>query len=197
MMEERRQYFRIDDLMGVSFSVLGAQEAKLFIEEVKQHNGSIDYASNFDNRIHTLLDACKVQSPLAAELLDLLNKKLNFIVSQLDVDTGMVESIDYTMMTVNVSACGMAFVTNQRLNAGQILKLDLKLLPAELKVVTLAKVVACEVRVEEENEPQGKYFLRLSFPQISPTDQELLIQHVVKKQSTQLRQQRREKELEQ
>jgi hypothetical protein len=189
MMEERRKYFRIDDLLGLSFSLLGAEEAKLFVEEVKQNNGAIDYAANFDNRIHTLLDACKVQSPLAAELLDLLNKKLNFIVSQFDVDQHASPAVDYQMTEVNISACGMGFVEARLLQAGQILKLDLRLSPEELTIVTLAKVVACEAL------DGGLYFLRLSFPQISTTDQELLIQHVVKKQSAQLRQRRRESEL--
>jgi len=189
MLEERRKYFRIDDYLGLAYSLLGAEEAKLFVEEVKQNNGAIDYAANFDNRIHTLLGACKVQSPLAAELLDLLNKKLNFIVSQLDVDGAPSAVVDYRMSSVNISACGMGFVDKQPLQTGQILKLDLRLSPEELTIVTLAQVVACEEL------PENEYFLRLSFPQISSTDQELLIQHVVKKQSAQLRQRRREEEL--
>ena len=188
-MEERRKYFRIDDDLGVFYTLLGAEESKLFVEEVKQNNGAIDYAANFDNRIHTLLDACKVQSPLAAELLDLLNKKLNFIVSQLDVDQHARAPVDYRMTEVNISACGMGFIDKQLLRRGQILKLDLRLSPEELTIVTLAEVVACE------HLDDGQYFLRLNFPQISSSDQELLIQHVVKKQSAQLRQRRREGEL--
>jgi len=191
MLEERRKYFRIDDSVGLAFSLLGAEEAKLFVAEVKQNNGAIDYAANFDNRIHTLLGACKVQSPLAAELLDLLNKKLNFIVSQLEVEGAPSTPVEFRVSAVSISACGMGFVDKQPLQAGQILKLDLRLSPEELTIVTLAKVVACEAL------EQGEYFLRLSFPQISPTDEELLIQHVVKKQSAQLRQRRQKEVLQQ
>ena len=78
MTEERRRYFRIDDSMGVAYRILGDAESKALAKETKGRVGSIDYAANFDNRIHTLLDSCKLQSPIAAELLDLLNKKLNY-----------------------------------------------------------------------------------------------------------------------
>ncbi len=192
MMEERRQYFRINDSMGITYRLLGKEEAKVFTKEVRSHQGAIDYAANFDNRIHTLLDACKVQSPIAAELLGLLNKKLNFIVSQMDIDSSLPKTEPYSVREVNVSACGMGFANSEMLKVGQILQLDIVVLPAELTIVTLAEVVACELREPEEVVDDNYYFLRLSFPDISQTDQELLIQHIVKKQSAQLLQKRRE-----
>jgi hypothetical protein len=53
-------------------------------------------------------------------------------------------------------------------------------------------VVACELVESEKIIGDCCYFLRLSFPDMSQTDQELLIQHIVKKQSSQLLQKRRE-----
>ena len=76
MSDERRRYFRIDETLGVSYQLLSDQEAEGFAVQ----GGDIDYAANFDNRIQTLLDACKIESPVTAELIDLVNKKLNFII---------------------------------------------------------------------------------------------------------------------
>ena len=154
MSEERRRYFRIDDSMGIAYRLLGTEESKALTKESKERVGPIDYAANFDNRIHTLLDSCKVQSPIAAELLDLLNKKLNFMVAQMDIDTDLMKSVAYTMRQVNVSACGLAFDTEELLKPGQMLQLDIMLHPEELKLMALAKVVACKAVDSEENFPE-------------------------------------------
>lgn len=192
MFIERRQYFRIDDSMGISYRLLGKEETRVFTAEVRSHQGAIDYSANFDNRIHTLLDACKVQTPIAAELLGLLNKKLNFVIGQMDIDTRVVKSDPYPIRDVSVSACGMGFTGSEVLKVGQMLQLDIVLLPTELKIVTLAEVVACELLESEKIVGDCRHFLRLSFPDMSQTDQELLIQHIIKKQSSQLLQKRRE-----
>ena len=105
MTEERRRYFRIDDSMGISYQRLGAAEAKAFALQAREHGSNFDFSANFDNRIQTLLDACKIQTPLAAELIDLVNKKLNFVIRQMDIDSELMHRIAYTLRQVNVSAC--------------------------------------------------------------------------------------------
>lgn len=184
MTEERRRYFRIDDSMGVAYRPLGAEEAKAFARQASEHGSNFDYAANFDNRIQTLLDACRIQAPLAAELVDLMNKKLNFVIQQMDIDSALMQSIAYTMKQVNISACGMAFGTDELLEKGRKLQLDIILHPSELHVVALAEVVACQP-LDNRDEVDGMhYFLRLNFTEINHNDQELLIQHIVKRQSS-------------
>ena len=117
MPEERRRYFRIDDTIGLSYRVLGTQEAKVFAEQTRNQGSNFDFAANFDNRIQTLLDACRIQSPLAAELIDLMNKKLNFVVRQMDVDTELMHKVAYTLRQVNVSACGSIRKDSRRRSA--------------------------------------------------------------------------------
>lgn len=190
MTEERRRYFRIDDTLGVSFRRLTPEEIASFAERAGQHGGNFDLASNFDNRIQTLLDACRIQNPVAAEILDLMNKKLNVVLRQLDVDSELLQSIAYELKQVNVSACGLAFSCGERFNRGDILQLDLLLKPADLHVVSMAEVVACEA-VENDDSEQAEFFLRVNFVELNSNDQELLIQHVVKRQSKLLKDRRR------
>lgn len=192
MTQERRRYFRIDDSMGISYRLLGAEEAKAFAQEAKEHGNNFDFAANFDNRIQTLLDACRVQSPLAAELVDLMNKKLNFVIRQMDIDSELMHKIAYNLRQVNVSACGLAFANTEVLAKGQMLQLDIILQPSELHVVALAEVVDCSPISEEDAVADECCFVRLNFTNISNNDEELLIQHIVKRQSTLLKQRRRE-----
>lgn len=190
MSEERRRFFRIDDSMGVAYRCLGSEEALVFARQSREQGSNFDYAANFDNRIQTLLDACRVQSPIAAELVDLLNKKLNFMVQQLDIDSGLIQSIAYSMKRVNVSACGMAFTVLEALPVGQSVQLDILLHPSELHVMTMAAVVACEPMDEVDEQGRQQYFVRMDFMEINNSDQELLIQHIVKRQSALLKLQR-------
>lgn len=190
MSEERRRFFRIDDSMGVAYRCLGSEEARVFTQQSREQGSNFDYAANFDNRIQTLLDACRVQSPIAAELVDLLNKKLNFMVQQLDIDSSLIQSIAYSMEQVNVSACGIAFCIPEALPVGQSVQLDILLHPSELHVMILAAVVACEPIDEVDERNAQQYFVRMDFAEINNSDQELLIQHIVKRQTTLMKLQR-------
>jgi c-di-GMP-binding flagellar brake protein YcgR len=196
MNKERRRFFRIDDSLGVSYHRMGSEEAKVLSEEITQGSGEFDYMSNFDNRIQTLLDGCRVQSPVAAELVDLINKKLNFVIQQVNIDTKLMQQITYSLRQVNISACGMAFVNEERLEQEQLLQLELMLQPSELKIRVLARVVACESMVLDEAQTEQQFFLRLNFEMIKADDQELLIQHIVKRQSFQFKKKRQELQFE-
>ena len=187
MKQERRRFFRIDDIVGVCYRRLGPEEARVFAAKAREHGGNFDYAANFDNRIQTLLDSCRIQTPVAAELLDLLNKKLNFVMRQMDIEAGLLQQIAYELKQVNISACGMAFANDEYLDRGEMLQLDILLKPGDLQVVALAEVVASEPLEPEPADGDRQWFLRLNFVELNPNDQELLIQHVVKRQSAALK----------
>lgn len=194
MTAERRRYFRIDDTIGLSFRKLSSEEARVFSEQSSQHGGNFDLASNFDNRIQTLLEACRIQNPVAAELIDLMNKKLNFVIGQMDVDSQILQKIAYDLKQVNVSACGVAFACDEALEKSDKVQLDLFLQPGDLHVVALGEVVDCEPLEDGEEDRDNRFFLRLNFLDLNANDQELLIQHVVRRQSKILKEQRREQE---
>jgi hypothetical protein len=184
---ERRRYFRITDDMGIYYRVLARDEAQELAKDRRDSSGGFDFVSNFDNRIQTLLESCKIQSPLAAELLDLINKKLNFVIQQMDVDSELMQKVAYTMREVNVSACGVAFPNQEALKPGELIQLDIMLYPSEVRISSVAKVSACEPLDLDEAIGDYRYFLRVNFVEINATDQEVLIQHVVKKQGSSLK----------
>lgn len=191
MKEERRRYFRVDDFMGVSYRCIGSEEAGAFVEQAKKNDGTFDLTANFDNRIQTLLDACKIQAPMAAELIDLMNKKLNFIMAQMDIDANGMHKLACSPRPVNVSACGIAFANEEVLEQGQLLQLDIILQPSDLHIAVIAQVIECVHLDEKQAAGELSCFMRLNFTEINSYDQELLIQHVVKRQSEILKQKRR------
>jgi len=185
MAEERRRYFRINDAIGVAYRLVDDSEAESLAQAASDNSDGFDFVSNFDNRIQTLLESCKIQSPLAAELLSLMNQKLNFVIQQVGIDAELINSVAYQLRQSNISACGLAFANEEALDIGQKLHLDLMLHPSEMRISSLAVVVGCE-KLDEASDGLD-YFLRLNFDSLNPTDQELLIQHVVQRQGVQLR----------
>lgn len=178
--EERRKYFRVRDVVGLDFHALGPEEVKAHNQR-KHETGYFAYTSNFDNRIHTLLDAVRVQNPAAAEVLDLINKKINFLTSRLDTEGDLVRPVGLETRPVSLSACGISFHVGEYLSVGSMVHLDMVLKPEELHLSSLARVVECNEHDLES--PGAEYYLRLEFEGINPTDEELLIQHVMRRQN--------------
>jgi c-di-GMP-binding flagellar brake protein YcgR len=185
MRKERRRFFRIDDLLRLGYELLAEDDNEQDVLNDKSDLCIV--ASNFDNRIQTLLDAARIQATVTAELADLINKKLNFVIDHLEIGEKLHAGVQHTLRHVNIGACGISFADDRALEAGQKVKMDLVLQPDELHVRAIAEVVACEQLSEEESDDEGSYYLRFDFARISNADQELLIQHTVKRQSGQLR----------
>lgn len=191
---ERRRFFRIRDTVEIHCQPLASAEAAALGELLRGGAHGVDYAANFDNRIHSLLEAMRVQSELAAELLGLINRKLNLLIRQLDLDAAALTEPAFERRLVSLSACGLGLVVARPLEAGVPVRVDLRLDPGELRVTVLGRVVACEPLDQRHADFAGSdaegWFLRLDFQAIAHADQELLIQHVVRCQSRQLQRRR-------
>ena len=72
----------------------------------------------------------------------------------------------------------------------QYISLELILYPNNVRLTLLAAAISCD-RYEEESE-RNKYIIRADFVDISDANQEVLVQHVIKRQAMQLKQQRGE-----
>ena len=175
-MEERRRYFRIDDEVSLAYRVLSDVEANRGPE-------SNVFAEHFDNRIASLLSACKIESPIAAEILGLLNQKVNLLAQQLNAEDALLQQLKFNQRQVNISACGLSMVLDEAIAVGSKIKLELQLQNSEFTIPIIARVLACEASGTD-------WFARLDFEQVRPHDQELLIQYIVKRQSTKLKAQR-------
>ena len=86
-----------------------------------------------------------------------------------------------------MSACGIAFTWHEALPINQQLMLDLYLQPNHELVRTEAHVAAVMDNVSPETRQNEPFILRLDFDNIQTSYQEVLIQHVVQRQSYQLR----------
>lgn len=178
---ERRRYFRINETVGLSIQLLGA-------------DGSADSAIGFapsaaqliaknDKKIERLLGDLSQHNPTAAELISLLNDKIDDLSSALAIESHLLDRIAHRAQEVNISACGLAFNHEELIAEGSRIRLELTLYPEETKVRSDGVVVSCELMAgESEN-----YYCRIDFLGMPSRDQETLIQFVVQSQSVQLK----------
>jgi hypothetical protein len=182
--DDRRRYFRISENMGLAFRIV-ADEQRVATREVSDQPVNIyEILTGYDATITRLLEQLRPREPVVTELVACLNKKINCVINQLEMESRMIEQFAHKIYEVNISACGLAFQVEEAISKGTQVLLDLILFPESHRISTRAVVVACE----------GGY-LRMDFVDMSTPDQEVLIQHIVKRQGDLLRSAREQAEV--
>ena len=177
---DRRRFFRITDTLGVAYRVISAEEQssdELQSQSLDVH-GLIAHYSDIINHSAITLES---QDPALSQAIDALNKKLDCIISQLELKNLLSSQVPHQLLEVNISACGIAFIIDEALKSGEVLALELFFKPEELHVLAKGRVVDCEMGED------GNYYLRVEFLEIPQADQERLIQYIVQRQGALLR----------
>jgi len=185
--QERRRYFRVTDLVGLRYQFLSQDEQALAIQA--KPNSRKDLLKQIDNEVLANLALIQSSQPEVHRLLDLLNQKINLALGNDESEKNEIDA-DGNICSVNLSACGLAFPANMPASLNQYISLELTLYPNNIRLTLLAAAISCD-RYEEESE-RNKYIIRADFVDISDANQEVLVQHVIKRQALQLKQQRGE-----
>jgi c-di-GMP-binding flagellar brake protein YcgR len=183
---ERRRYFRVTDLVGLRYQLLSEDEQALAIQA--QPSSLKDLLKQINNEILTNLAFIQTSQPEVHRLLDLLNQKVNLALGADNHNQDQDLESANNICSVNLSACGLAFPVEKPANLNQYMSIELTLYPNNIRLTLLAAVIACD-RYEEDNE-KNKYIIRANYVDISDANQEVLVQHVIKRQAMQLKQQR-------
>lgn len=187
--QDRRRYFRINDWVDLSYSVIGKQETEFYADADNVQLSSAQILDAIDKELSSAHNVLWQSNPQAANVIGLVNKKLDFIVTELGLDYLQGSSLKHEKTEVSLSACGMAFECDEHFDTGQMLVLNLLLKPVNSKLKLRGCVIACE-RVEADS--NKSYVLRLDFVGMDTSMREELIQHVVRRQSMQLSEQRQQ-----
>lgn len=180
--DDRRRYFRISDNIGLAYQVIAGDQTDLGRVRSEPVRMSALLAEH-DTAIVRLLQELRSRDPLVGELAARLNEKINGIVNQLDRATQIVEQTAHKIVAVNISACGLGFHSDEPIAPHAQVQLDMVLLPDNKRLLTSARVIACE--------PQDNgYYVRMDYVDLGAADQEYLIQHIVKRQGDLLREAR-------
>lgn len=185
-MDERRRYFRIEDTIGIRYERLTQKQA----QERQQALSLGEYAANNDlqdteRQLQLIIDKLRVQNPEISEAIDLLNRKFNLLKN----DTLATEETSKAVRA-SISACGVNFDIEEEFAPQEEVFVDITLLPTDLHIQTIAQVVACSRIEESASEDRGVWSIALDFVGLRPEMEELLVQHLVKRQGRLIAQER-------
>lgn len=187
--QDRRRYFRINDMVGLSYrAVDSATIANGLVDGDNVHISSLKLLESINKELSEALNQLWQNNPATANVLGLLNRKIDFLSAEIGLDSAQ-EAIEHEQVAVNISACGMAFKCPDSFDKGQALEIHLLLKPGNTRLKLNGSVVGCE-RVLVAG--QQSNFLRIDFTNIDTHVQEQLIQHLVRRQSSQLSEQRQD-----
>ncbi|OQX44107.1 MAG: hypothetical protein B0D83_00270, partial [Candidatus Sedimenticola endophacoides] len=121
-----------------------------------------------------------------AKYLKALDRKINILGRAFLLHSGQISP--HQAHAVNLSASGMAFEAADAFAPGDLLELRLVLMGSFTGILILARVVeCCEITQTTEGD---RYALRVDFTHLRDTDRDILISHIVRRQSDQLRRRR-------
>ncbi len=185
--EERRGYFRIEDAISLSYQTVAPD---LLDKKLEQLESGLDTdftvmssLALITQEMAGVLRKIDVQSPDMARYLSALDRKIDLLGRALLVQTSDLS--EQPARAVNISASGMSFSASDPLVVGSMLELKLLLLPTFTGVLTYSEVISCA----RENFPSeiAGYRIRVNFTHLREADKDVLIKHVLHRQSEILR----------
>ncbi len=179
MSDERRRFFRIDDEAEISFKTISDSEYQAWGEG--QRDEESESLAKLETELSLTMANLKSQQPQLAKICELLNQKINLAMSHNSKAQGFVD--DGQLKPINLSACGVAFHTDEDIQQDENILLQLKLKPSNVSIVTTGKVIS-------SGSTNNKNIIRVDFQNIGDSNQDLLMQHLFQVQSRELKKQR-------
>jgi hypothetical protein len=167
-MAEKRRYFRINDDFEVRYVPADGATAVA------------DGRARDLRELRALLARLRLQSPEVAEAFALIERRL----LSLERDGGVAASTEASP-GLNLSGCGVAFLTNDTLAVGQRLHLELYLHGDEPVLAAEGSVVACQPASGRLRRRAN--IVRVDLLNMRDSEAEALVQYVLRRQAQMLR----------
>lgn len=197
--KERRRYFRIEDEVLFSYAVLSEEQKKTQIERLKSGDDLCsDLYHTFlmlESDILDLIKKARKENPLLAQSIELLNRKLNVISKGPPSKNSEKASLyDTQPQPINLSGCGVGFMSSEPLEMKTTIQMELVLLPGNQYILCIGEVINCGKIPLSSHIPHSSekpYRIGVNFTAIRPDDSEKIIQHVIKREAASLRESKR------
>jgi hypothetical protein len=188
---ERRQFFRIEDTVRLSISPVTAEQMQQGLAELEQGKaGNFTVMSSLaaiTAQMSASMRRIEGRDPDLAAYLRALDHKLEILGRGFMAQDS--ELLSEPAQPVNLSAGGVSLYARDVLPAGQLVEIRLLLFPSFTGLLAYGDVVACEPLAGDHGDYH--YQLRIEFSHLRDNDREILIRHVLQRQSEGLRERRR------
>jgi hypothetical protein len=192
MADERRAFFRIDDSIQISYSVIEADAVPADIDEQVQNDrfSVMTRLQAISQHLSAAFHRIEQRDPDVADYLKALDEKINLLGQSFLAEEKAL--LGEPSRPVNLSAGGLAMDVADPLVVGDRVEIKLLLLPSYTGILAYGEVVG----VEASPKPEAgyPYHVRINFTLIRGVDQDALIRHIMRRQGEMLRQRREQQE---
>ncbi len=191
--DERRRFFRIEDLVHLTYRVIDevelAEKAELLEKGMIEQFMLMSSLSAITAEMAATFRKIEIGDPDVATYLKALDKKIDLIGKAIMLEE--VSADENKSAAVNLSASGIAFHTNEILAEGTRVELKLMLLPSCTGILTYGEVVGND---SMQSDADYSNQVRIDFTHLRDEDRDMLIKHVIRKQGDMLRERRAARE---
>lgn len=185
---DRRQFFRIDDTVRMQVQALSREEMEAGIANLEQgFDGNFTVMSSLaavTAQMAASMRRIESRDPDVAAYLRALDQKIEILGRAFLAQESELVSIED--QSVNLSAGGMSVRMHQAMPEGQGLEIRMLLYPSFTGLLSFGEVVGC-VAMDPADNDGYPYQLRVEFVHMREQDREILIRHVLRRQSELLR----------
>jgi hypothetical protein len=186
--DEKRRFFRIEDLVHLSCNVLDErsfnEKIQLLEKGVSEQFLVMSDLSAISSEMSASLRRIESREPEIADYLRSIDRKIDLLGRAIMSEEFGV-NID-SAVPVNLSASGVGIKTGRAIPENSSVEVRMILLPDHVGVMAYGSVVACE----EQDDERYPYLVRVDFTHLRDEDRDLLIRHIMRKQGEMLRERR-------
>ncbi|MBD9481702.1 PilZ domain-containing protein [Pseudomonas sp. PDM14] len=178
--DDRREYYRIEDLIALDFSLLSGPEA-LASDALHDSSPLFNLLSDLhlmDFESQHLLRHISERDRTLANYLKVMNKRIDLLGQALAQN--LVRDIGAPRQ-VSLSEGGISFNHPQPVAQDSHLALKMVLMPQALGLLLRAKVVHCQAQAD------GQFEIGTEFEAMTDAQRQLLARHILQKQAQQRR----------
>ncbi|OOZ42161.1 hypothetical protein BOW53_00860 [Solemya pervernicosa gill symbiont] len=187
---DRREFFRLNDSVAIDFRQLQSDEletvrARIHSDQPDRFSVAAKFATSsrtMDMQLRTISKS----SPTIAAFLKEVDKKMNILAGLMAVEE--LTGIDCPSRPVNLSAGGVAFFSANPFNRDDMLEVRLVLFPTQIGIRFIGRVVSSTTDLKDEGEQP--YYISVEMDTIRDSDRDLLVKHLLHKQTVELHEQR-------
>ncbi len=191
VIEDRRKFFRVHDSVYLRYRIIETQYLDQAILDAQtsaeRQRKLLQSMADIDENLVALEASIKVNQPEIAQAIDLLKRKIDSLagVVRTQLDPALSDKDGRALHGVSLSAGGLGFSSRESFGLGDMLDLTLVLLPEVKTVHGFGEIVDCQP--EAEDQVESGYRVGVQFTYLAEADREIIVSHVLNKQSRLLR----------
>lgn len=181
-LDDKRNYFRVDDMAFLTYRVVSWAEVRLLQvrdSSLPVHKYTIKAKLNrLSRELQPLYNVIRKSNSSVAEYLATLDKKITLLTEYMFKEDATENHAE--LQQINIGGGGLLFVSDKPIVESAMLELKMKLLPEKMCIFSYAKVISCTLLENENKKP--KYRISVEYEFMDDDVRDLITRHVLHKE---------------